>query len=202
MLVYITDTASAFAERLAGVFRERGFEVITGAALDSASAPIDVFIATEDGKTDADTFTVLNSVDPEVIMDAVSRHVSGPIKKLETALPHMERGALKRVCFLSGHTASINMTRDVSGYGYNMSKAALHQALRIIKNRLVRDGYGVRLFDPLQHGEDERVTLENAAQAAASYFLTIRAYDPDNKAGRDDEHRLALRDALGREWPW
>ncbi|MCL2664151.1 MAG: hypothetical protein FWE82_00915 [Defluviitaleaceae bacterium] len=190
MVAYFTDISSGFAVRLADEFEKSGVAVTGGVP----NGPVDLFVSTENERAKNDFFSVSSGIDPDAIMDAVRRHVSEPLKKLEEVLPYLERGGLKRICFLSGASASVNMNAETSGYGYNMSKAALHNALMIIKNRLGKEGYTFRLYDPMAN---------SLPHTAADYFLKGLGKQHGNEIyGQNEERRLTLRDALGREWPW
>ena len=177
MIVYLTRDTTDFARELRARFLAEGHSVYTGDALAALPA-IDLFLATQDERLAGDDFTVLDGVDPEIVMRAVEENLCAPILALEAA-------------------ASVNWSRQTRGYGYAMSKAALSQAARICYNRLYPEGYTFRLFDPLVG----RVSPRQAADAAYEILTRSRAYDPDNP-GRTDEARFVLRDALGREWPW
>ena len=197
MIVYLTHDTTDFAREIRARFLAEGHSVYTGDAL-AALPVIDLFLATQDERLAGDDFTVLDGVDPEIVMRAVEENLCAPILALEAALPALDRGTGKRVCFVtSGEAASVNWSRQTRGYGYAMSKAALSQAARICYNLLYPEGYTFRLFDPLVG----RVSPRQAADAAYEILTRSRAYDPDNP-GRTDEARFVLRDALGREWPW
>lgn len=202
MIAYLTKKDTRFAVALAQALQRRGFEVYAGDELYSMHKPIDLFIATANEAAPGDDFSIEDGIDADVIMAAVQENVCDPVKKLEAALPMMDSAQLKRICFLTTHHASVNQSESVRGYGLNMSKAAAHQMLTIIKNKLQKDGYTFRVFDPLLDEQDKRVTIESAAEAAVSYCMTKRAADPDNLSIRNDERRMVMRDALGREWPW
>ena len=197
MIAYLTNCNSDFARALRERLLRGGHEVYAGEALSSLSS-LDLFVATEDERLSGDDFTVREEIDPEVVMRSVEENLCAPILALEAALPALDKGTLKRVCFItSGAEASVNWSEKTSGYGYAMAKAALAQAARICCNRLYPEGYTFRMFDPLVG----RVPPELAAAAAEEIFLCSRAYDPDNLR-RTDEARFVLRDALGHEWPW
>lgn len=149
MIVYLTRDTTDFARELRARFLAEGHSVYTGDALAALPA-IDLFLATQDERLAGDDFTVLDGVDPEIVMRAVEENLCAPILALEAALPALDRGTGKRVCFVtSGEAASVNWSRQTRGYGYAMSKAALSQAARICYNRLYPEGYTFRLFDPL-----------------------------------------------------
>ena len=162
MIVYLTHDTTDFARELRARFLAEGHSVYTGDALAALPA-IDLFLATQDERLAGDDFTVLDGVDPEIVMRAVEENLCAPILALEAALPALDRGTGKRVCFVtSGEAASVNWSRQTRGYGYAMSKAALSQAARICYNRLYPEGYTFRLFDPLVG----RVSPRQAADAA------------------------------------
>jgi NADPH-dependent curcumin reductase CurA len=112
----------------------------------------------------------------------------------EGFLPLMKKGGLKRCCFITSAKASINLCTDISGYGYNMSKAGLHNFLQIIKNKLMPEGFTFRAFDP-SSGE---LPDESASKSAYHYFTRRRGVE----GGRDDEPKLVIRDAFGRQHSW
>ena len=198
MIVYFTSLASPFARTCAELFTQNGHDVVTG----EIPGRIDMLISTENEKLQGDDCAVGCGIDPDLIMESVRRNLCAPIKALESALPALDAGALKRVCFLtSGKYASVNQSVETTGYGYAMAKAALSQALKICYNKLSKEGYTFRLFDPMQDREDAP-DLTAAAFAAYEYFTRMRAYDPDNRVHRNDDNRFVLRDALGREIPW
>ncbi len=197
MNAYFTRLDSDFARELAALLSGEGHAVYAGEQRDGLER-MDLFIASQDVREPDDDFTVLDGVNPDAVMRSVRENLVEPIKALEAALPALDRGELRRVCFLtSGAYASVNFSHQTRGYGYAMSKAALSQAARICYNRLYPQGYTFRMFDPLIG----LVPAREAAFAARECFLRSRAYDPDNP-GRTDEARFVLRDALGREWPW
>ena len=197
MIVYMTSLNSDFAREIRAKFLAEGHSVSVGEDLAALPA-IDLFLATEDVHLPGDDFTVLDGVDPEVVMRAVEENLCAPILALESSLPALDRGREKRICFVtSGAYASVNWNEQTRGYGYAMSKAALSQAAKICYNRLYPEGYTFRMFDPLS----ETVAPSLAASAAYDLFTRSRAYDPDTRS-RTDEARFVLRDALGREWPW
>ena len=116
---------------------------------------------------------------------------------LETYLPLLDKGSGKRLCFLSSAEASINETSASCGYGYKMSKAAMHNMFMMAWNILESDGYTFRVFDPMTDTLDAKAS----AEAAFTYFTARRGTENANVL-RDDENRLVMRDAYGREHAW
>jgi NAD(P)-dependent dehydrogenase (short-subunit alcohol dehydrogenase family) len=125
----------------------------------------------------------------------------GPLRVVEAFLPLLDRGGLKRLCFVSSEAGSIGASDRTAWYGYCMSKAALNMGVRILFNHLRPEGYTFRLYHPgwvrsYMHGDKKNMeaTLEpaEAAAQAVPFFL-----DP-----LTDEDHLALIDNEGNEWEW
>ncbi len=124
----------------------------------------------------------------------------GPLRVVEAFLPMMASSALKRLCFVSSEAGSIGRASRNSWYSYNMSKAALNMAVKILFNDLRPKGYTFRLYHPgwmrtyMGGKKNLEATLEpeEAAAYALQFFLKPQ----------QDEDRLALVDYQGHEWPW
>ena len=133
----------------------------------------------------------------------------GPLRVVEAFLPLTNQSKLKRLCFVSSEAGSINRCERTSWYGYNMSKAALNMAVKLLFNRLRPEGYTFRVYHPGWmrtymrgvKGTDAKLEPEEAAVPALAYFLRDRCGDP-HQPERSDEDRLVMRDYQGREWPW
>lgn len=124
----------------------------------------------------------------------------GALRVVEAFLPLVDRGALKRLCFVSSEAGSIGAAERTAWYGYCMSKAALNMATRLLYNHLRPESYTFRVYHPgwvrsyIGGSKNMQADLEpdEAAAPALAYFLQHR----------DDEDRLVLRDWQGSEWPW
>jgi NAD(P)-dependent dehydrogenase (short-subunit alcohol dehydrogenase family) len=124
----------------------------------------------------------------------------GPLRVVEAFMPLLDRGALKRLCFVSSEAGSINNAQRTSWFGYCSSKAALNMTVKLLFNHLRPDGYTFRVYHPgwmrtyMGGTRNPRADMEpeEAAVPALAYFVTDLA----------DEGRLVLRDWRGREWPW
>jgi NAD(P)-dependent dehydrogenase (short-subunit alcohol dehydrogenase family) len=124
----------------------------------------------------------------------------GALRVVEAFLPLTDKGALKRLCFVSSEAGSIERAYRTSWYGYCMSKAALNMGVAILFNHLHPEGYTFRVYHPgwvrsylfgTKQLEAE-LEPEEAAVPALAYFLQTRS----------DEDRLVMRDWQGNEWPW
>lgn len=215
-IVVITGVENPFDEKLAAAFVREGYGVyvpggcaVAGAtalptdfakaAEQMAKAPgkVDFLVDTSDARDPKDTFTVRDGIDAAVVEALYRRNVLRPMAALEAFLPLLEAGEGKRLFYLTCGGASVNETRGISNYGYNMSKAALHQFLQMTRNKLADKGYTFRAYDPLR----DTVRAEAAAEGAFHYITRRRGVDQDNRL-RDDEENLVFRDAEGRQHAW
>jgi NAD(P)-dependent dehydrogenase (short-subunit alcohol dehydrogenase family) len=194
--VLITKQSNAFEISLAEVFKREGYMVYI-AGTDDPVDKIDIYIDVSDERDAADCFTIRDGLDEDVIRKVYEANVLKSMELLERYLPLLDEGKGKRICFLTAAEASINETRDMDGYAYKLSKAALHMFLQMVANRLTPGGYTYRIYDPMH----DEVEPNASAEGAFSYFTRRRGTENDDP-GRDDENRLVFRDALGREHAW
>ena len=124
----------------------------------------------------------------------------GPLRVTEAFLPLLERGGLKRLCFISSEAGSIAGSERTAEFGYCMSKAALNMAVKILSNDLSPSGYTFRVYHP--GWIRSYMSGEKNMQAT---------YEPEEAAGwavpillgqRENEGELVLLDYEGKEWPW
>jgi len=214
--VLITKITKPFDQKLAGAFVREGYKVFTiggheaegvtllpddfntaRSTVIKEAGRLDLYVDVSDERDASDSFTIRDGLDEKVICDVYEANVLRPMALLEAFLPLLDMGQGRRLCFLTSAGASVNRTRETSGYAYNLSKAALHQFIQMISNKLVPSGYTFRVYDPM-HGE---VPVEAAAEGAFNYFVRRRGTEGRNPL-RDDEARLVFRDALGRENAW
>lgn len=225
--IFMTGIASPFDVQLAQAFLQAGDKVLAagevnpalpqveyipftpltenaGAALYTAAVTktnaIDVFVDTSNAHFGGEDRTITQGLCPEEIVNSFRANTMAPLQALEALLPLLDAGKVKRLAFMSTHEASVNWCENTTGFGPSMAKAALHNILQIVKNKLFPHGYTFRVFDPLPR--EKRVTPQTAAAAAYTYITRDRAVDSHEIDRRNDEKRLVMRDALGREWPW
>ena len=187
--VLITCMDKEFDKKLAEVFSRNGYEVIK---MGDKPDKLDFFIDTTDYRNQNDV-----GLDVDIIEEVFRQNALQPMANLEEYLPYLETGKGKRLVFLTSASASINETRDVDSYGYNMSKAALHQFIQMVRNALGPSGYTIRVFDRL----DGEISPELAAEAAFNYIVRRRGTE-NHDPRRDDEDIIVFRDAYGRQHAW
>jgi NAD(P)-dependent dehydrogenase (short-subunit alcohol dehydrogenase family) len=133
----------------------------------------------------------------------------GPLRVVEAFLPLLDRGAMKRLCFVSSEAGSINRCTRKAWYGYNMSKAALNMVCKILHNLLRPEGYTLRVYHPgwmrtyMSGVKSDQADMEpeEAAIHALAYFMQD-LHDNPARPEHSEEDRLVMRDWQGREWPW
>jgi NAD(P)-dependent dehydrogenase (short-subunit alcohol dehydrogenase family) len=134
----------------------------------------------------------------------------GPLRIVEAFLPLTDRGAMKRLAFVSSEAGSVERSTRTSWFGYCMSKSALNMAVRILFNDLRPEGYTFRVYHPGwmksymsgRKNAEADMEPEAAAVPALEYFLGDRPAGSGGRGPVIDEDRLVLRDNEGREWPW
>jgi NAD(P)-dependent dehydrogenase (short-subunit alcohol dehydrogenase family) len=166
------------------------------------TAHIDVLINNAGVNSPTSERTIREPQDYDEMRRLIEINTLGPIRMVEAFLPLMDRGGMKRLCFVSSEAGSINRSARPAWYGYCMSKAALNMAVRNLFNCLRPDGYTFRVYHPgwvrsyIGGAKNMNAELEPeiAAQPAVGYFT--------NTLAGGEEDRLVLRDWQGHEWPW
>jgi len=139
----------------------------------------------------------------EAVWTSFNVNALGPICLVESLLPLLDKGKMKRLCFVSSEVSSITLMkhRGDSPYPYPMSKTSLNMGVRLLHNQLYAHGYTFRLFHP---GWMKRRMQDGSLSAEA-------LYDPDYigdiaakyfEAPLRDEHRLVMVDYCGYEWTY
>jgi NAD(P)-dependent dehydrogenase (short-subunit alcohol dehydrogenase family) len=124
----------------------------------------------------------------------------GPLRVVEAFIPLLDRGELKRLCFVSSEAGCITRSHRKAWFGYCMSKTALDMAVSILFNHLRPDGYTFRLYHPgwmrsyMSGKKSTEADLEPEEAAAKALPIFLEA--------RQDEDRLVKVDYQGNEWPW
>jgi len=214
--VLITCLDRIFDEKLAAAFVREGFGVFAigeksiegvtllpfdekeaAAALKEKAGKLDFLLDTTDSGDREDDFTARDGINGAVVEKVYRQNVLRSMALLEAFLPLLDSGEGKRLFYLTRAEASINETRRVDHFGYNMSKAALHQFIQMTRNKLAPKGYTFRAFDPL-----ERELSPEAAAESAYNYITRRRGTENHDPKRDDEDNLVFRDALGRQHAW
>lgn len=138
--------------------------------------------------------------EPEQIRTMFNINSLGPMRMVEAFLPLMKEGD-KRLCFVSSEAGSISVAHRKGVYGYGMSKSALNMAVRLMFNRLRKEGYIFRLYHP---GWVK-------SYMAGDVKSTIGTYEPEETArvayetfteDRDWEDVLVMTDICREMWPF
>ena len=135
--------------------------------------------------------------------DSFRVNALGPTHMVEYFLPLLDKGKMKRLCFVSSEVSCISLMKHRAGssYPYPMSKSSMNMSVRLMHNLLFPQGYTFRLYHPgwmkkqmPDNTLSEWAALDPAhtASHAARYF--------ENPLG--DEQRFVMYDYLGQEWPF
>lgn len=165
-------------------------------------APLDVLVNNAGVISAKSHLTIRESQDYEDMLRMYNINALGALRVTEAFLPLLERGAGKRLCYVSSEAGSIAKSHRPDTFGYCMSKSALNMGVSILFNDLRPEGYTFRLYHPgwvrsyMSGEKNEQATYEpdEAGEIAADYFLS--------ENGAYDEDTLVLRDITGKEWPW
>lgn len=138
-------------------------------------------------------------IDYELLELSFNVNALGALKVMETMLPLLDKGEMKRLCFVSSEVSSIiNMRRD-SGFRYTMSKSALNTAAKMLYNTIFDEGYTFRLYHP---GWVKR-ELADGTYAESGWYppdVTAAVAIEDFLADRPDEQRFVMTDWNRKEW--
>ena len=166
-------------------------------ALKEKAEKLDFLLDSTDVNSPMDNFTVRDGIRGDVVEQVYRQNVLRSMAILEAFLPLLDEGQGKRLFYLSSREASINETRRMDHFAYNMSKASLHQFIQMTRNKLAPKGYTFRVFDPMA-GE---ISPTAAAESAYNYITRRRGTERHDPM-RDDEDNLVFRDAEGRQHSW
>lgn len=180
----------------------RSSESISAAAQAVAAlrGHVDVLINNAGVNSPTSTIPIRESQDYAEMQRLYDINALGPLRVVEAFLPLMDRGTLKRLCFVSSEAGSITRAERTSWFGYCMSKAALNMQIKLLFNALQPEGYTFRVYHPgwvrsyIGGTKNLEADLEPEESAARAFpvFLGQRA----------DEDRLVMVDHAGNEWPW
>jgi NAD(P)-dependent dehydrogenase (short-subunit alcohol dehydrogenase family) len=142
-------------------------------------------------------------MDLEAVWDSFRVNALGPVCLVENLLPLLDRGGMKRLCFVSSEGSCITLmkNRSDSPFPYPMSKASLNMGVRLLHNNLFSQGYTFRLFHPgWMKRRMHDGTLSEGAKYDPDYIGAIAAKYFETPLR--DEHRLVMVDYSGYEWPF
>jgi len=127
----------------------------------------------------------------------------GPVHLVEYFLPLLDKGGMKRLCFISSEVSCITLMKHRAGnsYPYPMSKSSMNMGVRLMHNLLYKQGYSFRLYHPgwmkrqMPDGTlSEQAVIDPADTAAHASKYFEKQFN--------DEHRLVMYDYLDQEWPF
>ncbi|NGZ76728.1 SDR family NAD(P)-dependent oxidoreductase [Saccharibacillus alkalitolerans] len=179
------------------------------AAVEERTRSIDLLINNAGVITDKNEDSIRVPQDYDEMIRLYQVNSLGPVRTSEAFHPLLERGELKRICFVSSEAGSIGKAERTAWFAYCMSKAALNRGVRTLFDRLRPDGYTFRLYHPgwmrtyMSGEKNNEAELEPSESAAPALEYFLGSTLPwDDKPHSVDEDRPVMRDWQGREWPW
>ena len=141
-------------------------------------------------------------MDLEAVWNSFSANAMGAARMAEYFLPLLDKGEMKRLCFVSSEVSCIALmkTSRSNEFPYPMSKSSLNMAVRLMHNQLY-PRFTFRLYHP---GWMKRVMPDGSRSAEAMYdpdFIAEHAAKYFETPLRD-EQRLVMYDFLSQEWPY
>lgn len=130
--------------------------------------------------------------DYDSILETIDRNVSSFRTLVEQAHNLMAASEIRRIAVLSDRQASIRECTKTADFGYQMSRASIHLALKIFFNKYRPEGFTFRCFAA---GAEGGLTPYN-------YIIRNFCFDPKEPYIHSDENRLCLRDGYYREYAW
>ena len=132
--------------------------------------------------------------DKEGMLRQYNVNALGAARVTEAFMPMLERGEMRRLCYVSSEAGSVTQCQRHEWFGYCMSKSALNMYVKILYNLLHPQGFTFRLYHPgwvrsymRGHLATEGIlSIDEAAKLAFDYFL-----------GEENEDELVLRDCYG-----
>ena len=131
--------------------------------------------------------------DCERLLEVLSQQINSAQEAIETALPLLRRGDLKRIGMLTTKDSSIGRCKEDSNYGQHMAWAGLNMLGKLYFNQLRPEGFTFRWYCPEENG---------GGMSAGEYLLSGFCYDAGEPYQHSDENRFVMRDAHLREIVW
>ena len=142
-------------------------------------------------------------MDLQAPWDSFRVNALGPAHMVEYFLPLLDKGEMKRLCFVSSEVSCITLMKHRAGssYPYPMSKSSMNMGIRLMHNQLYPQGYTFRLYHP---GWMKRMMPDGTLSEIAEYDPAQTASHAAMYFEREfrDEHRLVMYDYLDHEWPF
>ena len=142
-------------------------------------------------------------MDLQAPWDSFRVNALGPTHMVEHFLTLLEKGGMKRLCFVSSEVSCITLMKHRAGssYPYCMSKSSMNMSVRLMHNLLYPQGYTFRLYHPgwMKKMAPDK-TLSEWAQLDPAHTASHASRYFENPLG--DEHRLVMYDYLSQEWPF
>jgi hypothetical protein len=179
--VEIAGGGAEFRQSLLACFTDAGCEASTGESLD-------MFVFVVDPPPCSRT-------DYDALLAAYKSSAMALLEKTAVVLPRLEKGTVKRLCFVNKLSSSVNLAGSMEGGFERMTAAACNMAVRTLFNRLRPLGYSFRLYGAMD------LAGKGECGYIAEYCLRNRSLEEES-ALHSDENRLVMRDRYEVEYPF
>ncbi|TCW60453.1 SDR family oxidoreductase [Treponema sp. J25] len=142
----------------------------------------------------------IGALDFSVYLPTLAVNSVAPLMMVQHMLPLLQKGQGKTIISISSEAGSIGNCWREREYSYCMSKAALNMAMRILQNRLGKEGFRIRLIHPGWVQTDmggKGASLSPAESARAVYQRIMETVEE----GMPQTHPLYI-DWEGKPLPW
>ncbi|MDR2747989.1 MAG: hypothetical protein LBB77_11160 [Treponema sp.] len=180
--VEIAGGGGGFRRSLSASFKE------AGCTAASAGESLDMFVFVIDPPPCSPT-------DYGALLSAYESTAMALLEQTAAALPRLEKGTTRRLCFVNRLSSSVNLAGSMEGGFERMAAAASNMAVMTLFNRLRPLGYTFRLYGAAD------LSGGGECGCIAEYCLENRSLEEESPR-HSDENRLVMRDKHEVEYPF
>lgn len=131
--------------------------------------------------------------------NCINVNAVGNVRMVETFLPLMQTGE-KRLCFFSSEAGCVSLAHRKAEFQYCVSKTTLNMAIRLMFNRLNKEGFIFRVYHPgwVRSYMNGYKLMEAKLEPEETAPVAFRQFTSD----RNWEDVLMLMDVYDQIWPF
>jgi NAD(P)-dependent dehydrogenase (short-subunit alcohol dehydrogenase family) len=156
--------------------RIHGVDVASGASVAAFAHALDgaaIDLVINNAGVSGDSSPRLHELDYEAAMRTFETHALGALRVSQAFVPHLRRGAGKKLAHISSNLAAIGATTSPGDLAYRMSRTALHMISKSIAAELHDD----HILSIVVHAESARgilLQIDAAGFVDSGAFLDVR----------------------------
>ena len=178
--IILAGKKNRYMKRVETMLKKEGYNIISGAE----ETDILIFCIDPDECSKNDYSCLLHNY---------QLYGLGLLCTINTYLPLFKENSLKRLCFLTTLHSSINHVSEADHWE-RIVAASCNMAIRILFNRLNKEGFTFRVFGVNDFAKD-------SVSYAIEYFMQDRSFEVESDL-HSDERRLVIRDKYEHEYAW